>query len=355
MLVDGTTNFVAKALTQSEAVLDVQFTWESDAPFIADVDDSGMITASRKGKAEITASIEERGIAVSFVVTVHNPIKSIVVEGAGGPYEVGETAMLTAVAYDAAQDDMRMGIEGDPVEGVSFMWASSNTSVATVKADDDDSSMATVTMAGAGSADITAMIGDVTSNKVSFSVFSVVTPERRIVVSTANAPFSRYYHPAVENDPNTVVNELRHEKLTVAKGYGGIAEDGTISDHTVNHSDIVINVTLQYRGLNDDGELAWLNAANGLNIGVASSNDDIVEVDADETITTASDGTDPEPDGAASFTIGIKSAEAANNANVNANAQGDAKMAGRVVITFSETYSADQRVVVTLGDPSAME
>ena len=173
MLVDGTTMFVAKAATQSGAILDVQFDWESDAPFNVSVDD-GMLTANRKGQAKITATAAERGIAVSFIVTVHKAVKSIVVTPDGsGPYEVGETEMLTAVAYDGEDG------AGDKVEGVSFMWASSDASVAV---EDTDGATNTVTMKSAGSAKVTASIGDVKSNEVSFSVFSVVTPERRIVV-----------------------------------------------------------------------------------------------------------------------------------------------------------------------------
>ena len=312
LLVGETTSFSGVALTQSGDPIPATVSWAVNDPIIATVDSDGTIEGVRRGTTEVTATVDGRGIELKFKVTVHDPVKSIVASG-GGDIEVGSSITLEATAYDAKQDDKKAGIEGNPVPDVTFTWMSSNTAVASV---DEDGK---VTAEGVGSANITAHNGDVTSNKVAVNVYSVVAPERRLVVSTANAPFVRY----LDNDGNE----------------DGTADDPilTVAADTTSQvdSDIVINVRVQYRGLNNDGNLAWLNAANGLTVDVSSSNDAVVALDA-ETLTTT-DGGIPSGTGHASLTIA---------ASTDGNAQ--ALKAGKVVITFSEDYSASQRVNVEI-------
>ena len=347
---------MATPMTQSGDTLDVALSWmSSDEPVAtvtADEDNSRMATVMgvRRGDAEITVEDAERGFSASFMVMVHNAPESIVVTGDYGSYEVGGSPVtLTATAYDAKQDDMKSGIEGNEVEGVTFGWMSSKPDKVGVKADDDNSSMAEVSFKNVGSAEITAytMVGDkkITSNKVKYTVFDVVEPERRIVVSTANAPFTRYYHPAVADDPTiSGTDEVRPPKLSTAKNRN--AADGT--EIATDHSDIVITVTLQYRGLGTDGELTWLDAADGLQIGVSISDTDIIGVADDHKITVDSTATNLS-EGQASFTIGVPTGTYATSPV----AAGTAKKAGRILVTFSEAYSDDEIVVVTLKNPEA--
>ena len=81
-------------------------------------------------------------------------------------------------------------------------------------------------MRRAGDAEITARSGAIVSDPAQFTVFDLVQPERRIVVDTSNAPFNRYYHPALP--------EMGAEaKLT---------PDG---DAATANSDIEIRITIQ--------------------------------------------------------------------------------------------------------------
>ena len=308
--------FVAKAATQSGTAIDVEFEWESSDEAVATVMADGAmatITGIRKGESTITVSIAERGVEVEFAVNVHNAVKGIVITGTGGAHVIGTSLDdYMAVAYDEA-NNMDGTNDGDPVPGQTFMWSSSSAA-ATVTGDDDDSSMATVKIAGAGTADITASIGDVTSNKISVSGFSVEEPERRLVVSTANAPFERYF----DNDFND----------------DGTADDAVLSasaDTTDNtEANIVITVTLQFRGLNASGELVWQNVADAaaLSIDVTSSDDTTLTVP--EMITTGSGGT-------ATLTI---------NAGTAVTGNGNALKAGVVYVTFGEDFSVSRSVRV---------
>ncbi len=317
LLVDGTTMFVAKAGTQSETPINVDFEWKSSDEAVATVspEEGAMttITGIRKGESTITISIPERGVEVELAVNVHNAVKGIVITGTGGAHVIGTSLSdFEAVAYDEANKDDGTN-DGDEVPGQTFMWSSSSAAV-TVTGDDDDSSMATVKIAGAGSADITASIGGVTSNKISVSGFSVEEPERRLVVSTANAPFMRYFDNDLNND--------------------GTADDPTLTataDTTDNTSaDIAITVTLQYRGLNTAGELVWQNVADdaALSIDVTSSDDATLTVP--DMITTG-------PNGAATLTI---------NGGAAVEGQGNALKAGVVFVTFDEDFSGPKSVKV---------
>ena len=316
LIVDGTTMVVAKAGTQSGSPIDVDFEWESSDEPVATVMADGAtatITGIRKGESTITVSIPERGVEVELSVVVHNPVKGIVITGTGGAHVVGTSLDdYMAVAYDEANNDDGTN-SGSPVPGQTFMWGSSSAA-ATVTGDDDDSSMATVKIAGVGGADITAKIGKVTSNKISVSGFSVEEPERRLVVSTANAPFERY----IDNDANN----------------DGTADDNILTaaaDTTSNtESNIVITVTLQFRGLNTAGELVWQNVADDAELTIDVTSSDVATLTVPDMITTGTSG-------AATLTI---------NAGTAVDGQGNALKAGTVYVTFDEDFSDPKSVEV---------
>ena len=108
LLVDETTTFVGKAATQSGDPLPVEFGWESADPIIASVD-NGTIMGERRGTTEITVSVVGRGIELTIPVTVHNPVKGVVLaletEGTSTTQKSGVTIFMTATAYDAKNND----------------------------------------------------------------------------------------------------------------------------------------------------------------------------------------------------------------------------------------------------------
>ena len=72
------------------------------------------------------------------------------------------------------------------------------------------------------------IIGEIASNKIKVTGFSIDTPTRRLVVDTSNQPYSGELNEA-----------------------GDAWEQGS--------ENIVIMVTLQQQGLDDMGELTWTN------------------------------------------------------------------------------------------------
>ena len=174
LLAGSSTTFVAKVASVSKQPIPSTFTWSSDDETTASVD-NGTITGNRKGEATVTMSVDGRGIEVAFNVTVHDVVKGIVAStGEDTRLAVGDEITVSAVAYDKAQDDMP-GVDGVVVPDVAFTWMSSNVAVATV---DEDG---VVTGVGAGSAEITAHVGDVESNKIEVTVFSIQGIERRLI------------------------------------------------------------------------------------------------------------------------------------------------------------------------------
>ena len=177
LLVGSSTTYVAKAASANEDPIPVTFSWMSEDDDIASVD-AGTITGNRKGMTDVTLTVDGRGIDITLKVTVHDVVKSIIAStGAATTIAVDDEIKVSAVAYDAAQDDTKAGAEGNPVPGVTFTWMSSNTDVATV----DEDGM--VTAVGVGKADITAHVGDIKSNKISVTVFDIQQIQRRIRVT----------------------------------------------------------------------------------------------------------------------------------------------------------------------------
>ncbi|MXY96356.1 MAG: hypothetical protein F4Z29_01075 [Gemmatimonadetes bacterium] len=321
ILVDGTTMFVAKAATQSGTALDVDFDWESSDEAVATVMADGAmatITGIRKGESTITVSIAERGVGVEFAVNVHNAVKGILITGTDGAHVVGTSLDdYMAIAYDEANKADGTN-DGDEVPNQTFVWSSSSAA-ATVTGDDDDSSMATVKIAGAGSADITASIGKVTSNKISVSGFSVEEPERRLVVDTTLLPVGGVYDHDPDDNPATSDSTL-------------VAGDGTLQ----------IRVQLQQRAVNADGEMVWNAAANDIAVTFKSLKTGILTLtDAQSSVDTASGDFFAQTgvNGIASITLTVDNVEAVGAANVEIDSE----------------YANPKYVTVTFTAPPAMQ
>ncbi len=214
-----------------------------------------------------------------------------------GAHQTGSEVTLTATARDTT---------GNQVPGVSFIWESSDSNVAAVEANPDDSSEATVSMRSAGDAEITARSGAIVSDPAQFTVFDIVQPERRIVVDTSNAPFNRYYHPAIP-------------------GMGTDAKLTPDGDAATANSDLEIRITIQNKVGSD-----WNNVQAGIPVDIASSDTNVLTVPA----MLATDGS-----GMVTLTINAGDAIAGQG-----NALGD----GRAIVRFGETYSSYKFVEVTL-------
>ena len=334
VLVDGTLTFAAVAAAQDGSVVPVEFLAELDDPVLGMVDEASpgtwTVTGVRRGETKFIVKAADRGIKIEIPLHVHNVVKGIVImtsdETFAKTVNKGTPVMIEATAFDAASGDDKTTNSGNEVSGVTFDWSSSNTSVATVDA--ENNAMPTIKTHAAGTAKITASIGDVKSNEITINVFTVEEAERRLIVSTANAPFTRYFDNDADNN--------------------GTADDAVLTavadTSETTASDITITVTVQHRVLDTTagsatlGQLVWRNVADSaaIQVGVASSNADVLAIVGPDTVTTGSGGT---------ITLTISAGNTTDSSG--STSQGNAKAAGMSFVTFSETFSAAKRAQVT--------
>lgn len=158
----------ARAFTQSgDEISGLNAQWSSSAPDVASVNQQGVVTAQGNGPATIRATIE--GVQGTAQITVEQVVDAVVLTPASASRTVGDQLQFSAEAQDA---------NGNPVDGLSFTWASSNESVATV----DQNGLATAV--GEGST----MISATTSGGVRGTATLSVTREvASVEVSPGNA------------------------------------------------------------------------------------------------------------------------------------------------------------------------
>ena len=320
VLVDGSLTFSAVAAAQDGSVIPAMFTFEVDDPILASVEETGdnavMVMGKRRGNTKIIVKSVDRGIKVEIALAVHNVVKGVrLMATSATTVNKGTEVMITATAWDGKRDGTTIAAGSHEVDGVTFAWSSSNTSVATVDAEDND--MPTIKTHAAGTAKIQASVGDVKSNEITVTVFTAEEPERRLVISTVNAPFTRFFDNDDQSGADPAISVL-----------------SATADTTDNTADnITITVNLQHRGLNSDGELVWQPAANDLTVNVSSSDETTLAVPA--TLTTAAvDGVS----GVVQLII---------NAGAAVTNQGNALKAGSVFVTFNEDFSDPKRAQVT--------
>ena len=115
-------------------------TWASNAPAVATLNGSGLVTGVGAGSATITATSEGQNGTAAISVSVV-PVASVSVSPAAPSVQVGQNVQLTATPRDAG---------GNALSGRVVTWATNNAAVATVNGS------GLVTSAAAGSATITA-------------------------------------------------------------------------------------------------------------------------------------------------------------------------------------------------------
>ena len=139
----GTTKTLTVTLNPTNTTVNKTVTWTSSNASVASVTKAGKITAKAPGTATITAKVDTK--TVTCKVTVKAPITTLKLSAATATIQVGKTTGLT-VSFAPANTT-------DPLV---VTWTSSNTKVATVK-------NGTITGKAAGTATITAKMGNVTA------------------------------------------------------------------------------------------------------------------------------------------------------------------------------------------------
>jgi alpha-tubulin suppressor-like RCC1 family protein len=108
---------------QNRPVPGVEFTWSSDNPSAATVDQSGLVQAIGLGSATITVTAGE--LSASTVIAVERFVGSVAIGDTPTQVLIGDTIQLAATAAS------HLGV---PLEGRTFTWTSSDPTVATVDA-----------------------------------------------------------------------------------------------------------------------------------------------------------------------------------------------------------------------------
>jgi len=153
MEIDSTQQFTATGRDVDMNVLpDLTFTWTSRYPLVGAINESGLLSCLSEGTTMITAksgSVE----STEALVNVYDPVFSIALSPA--TLTIDCSAQITATAKD---------MNGDDITGLSFIWESDNTNIASV-ADNGQ-----VVGIGTGTTSITASLREVTSLPLTVTV-----------------------------------------------------------------------------------------------------------------------------------------------------------------------------------------
>ncbi|MDX1494038.1 MAG: Ig-like domain-containing protein, partial [Longimicrobiales bacterium] len=127
LTVGDTTRLSAVAHSANGVLSGRTFTWSSDRPGFATVDEAGLVTAVGVGVARIFAATGGQSGQASIRVSAppSTPVGSVVVEPSSSSLEVGDTVRLHAVVRDAG---------GAELEGRVVAWASDRVDIASVDA-----------------------------------------------------------------------------------------------------------------------------------------------------------------------------------------------------------------------------
>lgn len=151
-LVDYTLRLEPAEATQPQLV------WESSDPSVLSVDQNGLVTALKTGKATLTLSGGEASASCAVTVTV--PAESLAFAQESYQVSMGKTLVLPITALPEGASE-------------SYSWESSDTAVATVGAD------GTVTAVAPGTVTITVTGANATAS----CTVTVTVPPERIVLS----------------------------------------------------------------------------------------------------------------------------------------------------------------------------
>lgn len=126
VLVVGETLPLVAAIVDANGhpVQGAQVAWASGDTTVVTVDESGRVTAASVGRTTITA-VSDEVVAEVSVAVLPTPVSMAIAPLAIEFASLGDTVALTATALDA---------EGNEIEGLAFVWSSTDTTVASVDA-----------------------------------------------------------------------------------------------------------------------------------------------------------------------------------------------------------------------------
>ncbi|MFN2498550.1 MAG: lamin tail domain-containing protein, partial [Pyrinomonadaceae bacterium] len=273
--------FTAKAFDAGDnEIPGVIFTWNSSNTSVATIDQNGLATGASRGTTEIRAT--GRGVTsapAKLTVAPAAPVlTSVTISPLTATIGVGETQQYTAQAKDQFGQDMG---------GVTIIFASNNTTVATVDSvsatSTTGSATATVTGRTSGSAQITATAGnDITTVTSTPATLTVEPGAGQLLISEfrtrgpngASDEFVEIYNPTIST---VTIGGL---KIRASNNAGAVSDRVTIPAGTTlgsgchylvangssgGYSGLVTPNQTYGTGIADDGGIA-ITRSNGTSI-----------------------------------------------------------------------------------------
>jgi hypothetical protein len=108
-----------------QIIPDLAAEWTTDAPLVASVSETGLVTALTPGSTVVSARVEERSAAITVTVRAVS-IASVTIAPGVLALNVGTTRQVSAVARDA---------DGNELSDRAVAWTTSNSSVVTISPD----------------------------------------------------------------------------------------------------------------------------------------------------------------------------------------------------------------------------
>jgi uncharacterized protein YjdB len=231
--VGATTQLSVLALDASGSPQSREVTYTTNAPTVATVSGTGLVTAVGAGTATITATSEGRSGTVN--ITVLAPI-AVTVTPATSFVAQGGTQALTVVLRDP--------VTGAIQTGQTLSYTSSNTAVATV------SSTGVVTMVGGGTATIT-VTNTGNNRSATATVSNVLTSGTAVPISGAlNSSLSYYVNvPAGSTRLVVTLSNTNNEDADIEVLAPGGTTPVCVSENAASNESCTINnpVTGLYR------------------------------------------------------------------------------------------------------------
>ena len=174
-----------QALVQNEAgelVPEASVTWTVENPSVATVTAAGVVTGVALGTTQVAANARGKS-GIATVTVQRTPVASVTVLPLKSSMGKGSTLRLTAIAYDAGQNQL-------PDRGM--IWTSNNPSVATVDgtglvtAKEKGTALITATSEGkSGASEITVAPGAVSRVFVTPNPLAMVTGDKQMLIVAA--------------------------------------------------------------------------------------------------------------------------------------------------------------------------
>ena len=189
-------------------------TWSSDAPAVATVSATGVVSGIAAGIATITATSEGRSGSAAITVAMV-PVARVLVAPPTANLRVGTTAFFIATAEDAS---------GSPLSGRTITWSSDAPSVASVTVDGLVSAVALGTVTITATSEGQSGSSSVTVSAVPVATISVLPASANLRVGT-----SVQLSATTKDSANNILNGRPVTWSSSAPGVASVSASGVVA------------------------------------------------------------------------------------------------------------------------------